>query len=298
MKFLSLHSAERIGSVIVVAALACLVRDPRMWFTLVISVALGHYILSLIYSRKQVAQVCSQPSSMVPFAGLLLCSVLLYLGEFPLIILFGIHHVFNEVYLLNRTLKLHDGPDAAALRTASIVVNFLLYIATVRRYPELQFINHAFLFAGVAVACIVFLVVLLKAGKLLSASQLLDCCIFEVVGLALLAVSFYHRINVYHVVLYHCTFWGVYPLQKMARQGGGEVARYAGLNIAALFAGFLISPLSFLHAFRLSDMHWDAVFRLSSIIHIMMAFGLSTAHPAWITKWFQGRVRNTVSRTV
>jgi hypothetical protein len=296
MKLVSLHSAERISSVLVVAVLAWLVPDPRAWLTLVISVALGHYILSLIYSRKQIVQVGSRPTSMVLFAGLLLCSAVLYWRGFPLIILFGIHHVFNEVYLLNRSLKLRNEPDAAALRTGSIFVNLLLYFATVRHYPELQFMNHTLLFAGVAVACIVFLVVLLRVGKTLSASQVVDCCIFEVVGLALLAVSFYHRINVYHVVLYHCVFWGVYPLQKMAQQGAGEVKRYVGFNIAAITAGFLISPLSFVYATRLSEMHWDAAFRMTSIVHIMMAFGLSTAHPAWITKWFQGRAPQTASR--
>lgn len=289
MRFLSLHSAERVGSVLVVAVAASFVPDWGTWRTLVISVGLGHYILSVIYSRKQIVQVSSQPASAILFAGLLACTALLFWNGFPLLILFGFHHVFNEVYLLNRTLKLRDDSSGAALRTSSIILNLMLYFATVRNYPEVRFMNHTLLFIGVAVACVVFLAVLLRMGRALTVSQWVDCCIFEAVGLALLAVSFYYRINVFHVVLYHCVFWGVYPLQKLARQGGMEVGRYLGLNLITIFAGFLISPLSFWHALRLSNAHWDAMFQLTTTAHIMMAFGISTAHPAWITRWFQGR---------
>jgi|GEM_PF-2482423 len=286
MRYISLHSIERIASVLVVAAIACVVADSRTWMALVISAATGHYLLSVGYSRKQIAQVCSRPGPLAGFLALILAGIFLYRGGFPLIVIFGIHHVFNEVYLLDRTLKLRDRGEAAFFRTSSILVNFSLYFATVRSYEELHWINHMFLFASVAVTCVLFLVALTRVRQVVEPSRILDCVIFEVVGLALLAVSFYRPINVFHVVLYHCVFWGVYPLQKMARQGAGEVGRYLGQNAVSIGAAFLVSPLAFV-AVHFSDANWDAFFRFSSWLHIMMAFGLSTAHPAWITRLFQ-----------
>ncbi|HWB58508.1 MAG TPA: hypothetical protein VG733_03410 [Chthoniobacteraceae bacterium] len=297
MRYVSLHSAERVASVLAVVAGAWLVPKQSSWLALVTSVGLAHYALSVFYSKKQIAQVCSQPFSGALFAALLVCGVALFWYGFPLIILFGFHHVFNEVYLLNRSLKLREGPENAGLRTASIILNLMLYFATVRSYPELQFMNHAFLFVGVAVACGVFLFALARVGKMLAPSQWVDCCVFEIVGIVLLAVSFYYRINVYHVVLYHCIFWGVYPLQKMARQKSGETGRYIGLNIAAVLIAFVFSPRSFVHPLRIPGVGWDALFRFASTTHILMSLGLSTAHPAWITRWFLGRQRQAVARS-
>ena len=286
MRYISLHSIERIASVLAVAAIGCAVPDTRTWMAVVISAATGHYLLSVVYSRKQIGQVCSRPGPLAGFVALILAAIFLYRAWFPLIIIFGIHHVFNEVYLLDRTLKLRDRGEAAFFRTSSILVNFALYFATVRSYEELRWMNHAFLFASVAVTCVLFLYALTRVRQVVEPSRILDCVVFEVVGLALLAVSFYRPINVFHVVLYHCVFWGVYPLQKMARQGAGEVWRYLGQNAVTMGAAFLVSPLAFM-AVHFSDANWDAFFRVSSWLHIMTAFGLSTAHPAWITRLFQ-----------
>src|SRR5258708_15054776 len=52
-------------------------RPPRSTLFPYTTLFRSHYILSVIYSRKQITQVSSQPAPAILFTGLLLCSALL-----------------------------------------------------------------------------------------------------------------------------------------------------------------------------------------------------------------------------
>lgn len=90
------------------------------------------------------------------------------------------------------------------------------------------------------------------------------------------------------MVLYHFVFWALYPLPRMMKKGFGEAGKYIGINVALSVGFILISPAAFIPVHASMPM-WFTMFMVFSYLHITMSFALSTAHPAWITRWVQPR---------
>ena len=282
------HSLQRLASIGVVALVAWFTPEMTTWLSVVIGVAIGHYLLSLFYAKSQIARVCGNPRTLVPLVVVTLAAALSYAANFSLLIVFGVHHVFNEVYLRDRALHLPDTSAASRFRLASIVLNFFIYFAAVRHYPDLQFIPPAILFAGLIAAYCAFFATVIALRQSLTPVRLVDACFFELFGLALIAFSFSAPIRVFHVSLYHFVFWGIYPLSQMASRSRTEMWRYIALNIGATAAGIAISPIGFL-PFHFGMPLWIAQFRFVSFVHIFSSFAISRAHPQWITRWFETR---------
>ena len=109
----------------------------------------------------------------------------------------------------------------------------------------------------------------------------------ELLSVAAIAIGHFHSISVWHIVLYHITFWGLYPLYKMYDRANIQPAqRYVFLNVTLLVVAWLISPLSFL-PWHMSEEFMRAQFIFTSFFHIMTSFALSRAQPEWIWRIFQ-----------
>jgi hypothetical protein len=281
------HASLRIISILVVALIVRAFLSDWAWIA--VCVAFAHYFLSLLYSQRQIRCVFSRPASLPPLAGLALGGTALYLADFPLVIYFAFHHVFNEVYLLERAVGPSDDAEAAkALRTSGAVLNFFIYFVLLRDLSELKFVNQQFLFGGLAVSYGVFFYNLHRLGRSMKTSALVDNCIFEIIGLFLIGASFFFGFILLHLVFYHVVFWGLYPIPKMWRQRTGEIWRYVGMNAVLTLFFLLLSPLGFGGLYG-AHLIFLRQFGLWSFIHITASFALSNAHPNWITRWFDPR---------
>nr|CAA9213311.1 putative membrane protein [uncultured Armatimonadetes bacterium] len=292
MTTIPLHSLMRLGAVGVAVLLAAATGGKTPWLEIAFSLGFGHYLLSLLYAKKQIARVVREPQTLAACAVLVAGAGALYVNGFSLVIYFGVHHVFNEVYLLGRAVRLDDGADARRLRLWSILLNFFIYFGLLRHHAELGFVPREtlvnVLLAGLAVGYPAFFFYLLRLRRSLTTAQLVDLCTFEVLGFLLLVVSCFVNIWFVQIVFYHFVFWALFPLPRMAAQGRGPALTYVALNVAATAFFLLLSPLALLPV-HLSAGQWDAQFRFWSYLHITLSFALSTAHPAWITRWFQSR---------
>lgn len=292
--FLPRHSLLRLISVAITAVVFVLTRGQSPWHELVFSLGFGHYALSLIYARKQMVRVVlGQPHTLLPCLILLVGVWVLYRNDVSLLLYFGVHHIFNEVYLLERGVGLKDSAEVRAFRVGSLALHFLLYCALFRHYPDLDFVPDTLVFAGLAVAYPVFFALLYRLRGVLTPGACIDLCLFEVLGLFLLIATSVLNKHVWflQVVFYHFVFWSLYPLPKMAAQGRREVKRYIFLNIA-LTGTFLFLILLAISRWGATLGMVEAHFRLWSYIHITFSFALSSAHPSWITRWFQPRPKN------
>lgn len=278
------HAMLRVGSILAIVVFAALSPRSGGGFIFLICLAISHYLLALIYSRKQISRMLGHARARWAFLGLVLAAAALYQSRFSLVLYFGIHHVFNEVYLLRRVVRLDEGADARALRVSSLLLNFCLYFVLLRHHRELAFLNAGLLWAALGVGYAAFFYYLLRLRAGLKVSELIDISAFEVLGLLLVAASFYVRMDFLSVVLYHVFFWTLYPLAGLAKQGGGRVVRYGAWTFAVLALCLFLSPLGVV---EFSAQQWFEQFRFGTFLHITLSFALSSAHPVWITRWLQ-----------
>ncbi len=287
-KILSVHSWMRIASVLIVILLALVLQPQSAFVTFVFVFSSVHYTLAAFYGRHRIAQALSSPREAFGLVLLTFAALLFFFGRGNLFLLFGIHHVLNEVYLLYRGAAEGLRAHTRSLRLSAIVFNSVIYVTLLRHTPPATRLDENWLFAALAVSCVFFFANLALARRSFKDASLADLCLFEVLGLIAIAASFFVQISLLHVVMYHFIFWSFYPVQSLARQGRRPVIQYVCLNLVLTGAFFLTSPAS-PFPLRMSDVLFMAQFRFWSMLHILTSFSLSAAHPVWIRKLLQPR---------
>lgn len=280
------HTSIRILSIICVIAIKVSVPNQTTWMSLVFSLGFGHYLLSIVYAKNQLVQSFRQLQSSVMMGLLLIAGGLLYYIDFSLVIFFGIHHVFNEVYLVNRSLVQSETRSFTFYRISSIVLNFFIYFVILRDTPGLDFINPDLLLGGLIISYGVFAYSLFGIRKYLKGGKLIDSFAFELTGMIFVVLSYFIYIGFVDIVFYHFVFWVFYPIQKFSSFGKLPLARYLFLTVACTVIFLILSPIGFFN-YQDSGSIFYKQFFLWSYIHITSSFALSSAHPVWITRLFK-----------
>jgi hypothetical protein len=255
----------------------------------VIPLTLAHYFLALPYSKKYVANVMKRRSTSLYFMALIAFAFTLSSidNEKLLVVFFGVHYVFSEVYLMYNNVLPNRWKDTRALRVSSIVCNTFVYLAALRS----SFFNHnpqaeIFNWIGYVVSACVFVYHLLKIKKSLTREQLVHCCAFEILGLAFVIAGIMHPIPVLSFVFYHVLFWVLYPSWKMIEfKQTRSLVVFLGSNIVLTGLFALIGPYSPL-ALHLNWQQWYRLFSVGALVHIVISLAMTTAQPAWITRIF------------
>lgn len=285
---MSVHSWLRIASVFIVGVLALGLQPNKAFSNLVFTFGFVHYVMALVYSRAKISQLLAAPREAFGLLSLVLLAAGMYISHASLFILFGVHHVLNEVYLLHRAVGESVYERARLLRFAAVGLNFLVYLTILRDNPSIWFVDHGWLFAALAGFYILFFAALMKMRTNLAGSAVIELALFEVLSLPVVAASFFLKIDMLCVVMYHYVFWAIYPMRKMLRAGSRPVIEYLCWN-TVLTVGFLaVSPLSPL-PYHFSQSVFYEQFRFQSFVHILMSFAVSVAHPGWVRRLFQPR---------
>ena len=278
-----LHLASILAAAIVVAGAP----DTKTWLSVAFALGFAHYLLSILYSGRQIRQLFEQPQVIVPLLWIGLVGAALYLLKFPLILYFAFHHAFNTAYILNDTIK-KDDELVRAFRGSSVWLHLFIYLVLLRSNSPLDNLAPGALFAGVAVGYIVFFYYLYRLRTRLDARSLIENCGFELLSIGAIAASFYFDFKFLQVVLYHFIFWAFYPAWKLAHGGIPRLARYLALTGACIAFFWAVSPIG-LVSYRLIGSPFEEQFYLWSYIHITTSLMLSNAHPAWIVGLFRPR---------
>jgi len=274
----------QVVSILCVAAIMQLFPTRAGWISVMASSTFSHYILAVLYAKRQVRELGTHPRFLLPLAAVAVIGTSAYLSGFPIVIYFGLHHVFNEIYIVDRARGGGDGPVDRNLRTAALICHLFIYFTIVRDHNHMRWIADSALFTGLAASFCVYVFLLVRALPTLSA--VLRRSSIQLVGLIMVGVSFFVEIEFLNIVLYHVVFWVFYPLTKMVGHGSRPIIRYLSgtVGITALF--LLISPMSNV-PFRLTANEFNHQLVLWAFVHITLSLALSTAHPTWITRWFQ-----------
>jgi hypothetical protein len=282
-------SQMRLSAIAITSLLAASTRDTTTWQSAVLSIGFGHYLLSAWYARSKLAKVAGNWSTALPMAATVAVGTALYLGSFPLIIYFAVHHVFNEVYLGTEELKRLNTSQQRHFRAIAIPLQTLLYFCLLRRDQELVYLNGNVLLVSLAIAYVCYFVLLFRLRRHCRGRNLLELAAFEIAGMCMVAVSFLTTVRFLDIVCYHFVFWWFYPAAKLASKRRSAVRDYA-IQMGLLIGGsFLLSPAGLIGDYPFRDSVYLKQFILWSHIHITSSFFLSAAHPAWITRWFTPR---------
>ncbi len=280
------------AAVAVTAAAIAYADTRKSWVSLLIAFGMSHYLVSLVYSRRQVVQVMTRASSWLPVATLLALGWYCYTERFPLVLYFGIHHVFNETYLKARAYPVLRDADSLGRPLGWLILFHAcayLVIVDARRYDEVVI---ALLVAGSLMAFLAHLRFLLAQRP--PAREWAGLLGLEVLLLVLIPVSFFYRVTFEQFVFYHFALWLLMPISSMLRQGGVRgLAVYAALSGVTLFGFYLMTPMG-PPDYHYSYPDYFNQFIFWSYFHITVSFFLSRSHPRWINRWFepQPRVRS------
>ncbi|MAB80828.1 MAG: hypothetical protein CMJ89_15880 [Planctomycetes bacterium] len=281
-------SLIQVASLLCVALIVQAFPSRNGWISVMASSTFSHYILAVLYARPKILSLGSDPRYRLPLLIVALIGATAYLSGFPIVIFFGLHHAFNEVYLLDRQCDSRELPGHAKVRTADLFTRLFVYFTIVRHHNHMTWIADELLFAGLAASSLAYVYLLICEQP--SITRALRTASFQLIGLAMVAVSFFADIEFLMIVLYHVVFWIFYPLMKISKAGASAITRYlvATFGITAIF--LLISPLSAL-PFSLTAEAFNHQLVVWAFVHITLSLPLSTAHPEWIVRWFRPRLR-------
>jgi|AGTN01.3.fsa_nt_gi hypothetical protein len=265
----------------------------------IVPLTVTHYILSVPYSKKQISEVLKKRDSTVKL--LVLFALAIYCSNVKidnfLLYIFGFHYVFSEVYLFHQRFFGQLQSQLKLLRISSICFNLTVYYA-VQKGPFHSFpLGHILLTAAMVASAIGVCVCLFRLRGTLTRTQLATCLSFESFSLVLLAVAhFVGPIPLITFVFYHVLFWFSYPSYCFWQQGKyRHLAVYLAQNAVLATALMLISPGLGL-PFHLSPEQYGYLFLAGSIIHILTTLSLSTAQPAFLTRFFNSTLAQETSK--
>ncbi len=294
----------RILTILIVVVSVTTVPTPKAWLAFVYSIALAHYLMALIYSRRQIAEAFRQPHVLLPLFSVAILGTTMYMASFLLIFYFGLHHAFNEAFILRGTIPAEDD-NVKAFRGSAVIVHLMLYLFIVRRQAGIvlgpanplfglaggrsgTYLSLFLLLGALAVAYVFFFYYLYRIRRFLDLKSLIENCGFELVGLVVALVSIQVFFSYLHVVLYHVVFWTLFPLPKIASMGMKQLASYLGLTAVFSAAFLLLSPLG-LFPSRYASALFAQQFYIWTVVHITSSFLLSNAHPEWIVNLFRSK---------
>jgi len=274
----------RIISLLITAAVVLVFRaDAKALMLFIAIMAIGHYSQALAFSHKQLSAIARQKSTWLPAAALCSIGPAFYLIKFPIVVFFGIHHVFNDVYVLHQQVFGGWRKEQSRLRGASITLGLLVYLATLRHDPTLAFLyGDLRILAGVlVVGYLLYFLNLWRMRHQLSREQMIELSAGDLACLPLLALSGIMQLGLLHVIFYHGMLWMLYPIQMTKPAEWRKSARALVLMTAILLFFYLFAPYS-PSPIKLTFDQWFKTFIAMGYAHISISFAVSKMHPSVI----------------
>lgn len=262
---------------------------PRNAIVIAWSVGFSHYLVGILYSRKQITHVLSQPSSRVPLLLLGLGGLGMYLNNFSLFLYFGLHHALNESYLgLRYQSSSLTEQNRKQLRAAGFIAHLsgyllIIYTATLFGRPILLTVT-----GGIFIGSLIFYFhIIWKQRNGFSVKEFISSVFIEFVLILLVIVDLsVYNIQLYQIVLYHFVFWAIFPASNLLlRNQLKDLGLYLALTVITLFGFIAYSPV-YTNSWFSGYYDYKYWFIIFSFVHITSSFAISGANPGWIRTIF------------
>ncbi len=249
----------------------------KLMFSIFYAVLFGHYMVQIIYSKKQRAALKNSPDPKIWFLVLALIAVAQFTPYLPISVFFGFHFIFSEIY--TERFADHD----PAIKWFRILTNFSIYSLLLHGAPAIGWIPFSFLYLCLMVGCIGLLYLALRARN---DSELWFLLGYELVGAAFAIFLPPNRPQLSDIIFYHLIWWFIFPLRRMR---GKELFSYLFLTVSITGVFFLFTPSANVKPIPLSVLGYYSI--VSGNIHIALSFMLSISNPEWINRIFHPHLK-------
>jgi len=264
--------------------------ESRQAVVLVWAIGFSHYLLGLIYSRKQVAHVISSTANLLPTGLLLVGGTLFYFLNGSLTYYFVLHHALNETYLSIR-FQSHTLSTHLRSRIQSVSFSLQLFGALILVSPWSTNLGTGLfltLFFCYSLLLAYYLYTVYALRSHFKSAPIVSIVFTEIALLFLIPIDHWiYNISLYHLVLYHFAFWIIFPASGQQSRGlHGQLLVYMLATVISLWLFISLAPLeegnllAFIGRYQLYEF-W---FLILSYVHITLAFSISSANPAWILR--------------
>lgn len=252
--------------------------SPSLFVAILISLTFSHYLMAFYFSRQRLRELLTDSGTYGPLAAIAGAIVLTAWLDAPaMVLVFGLHHVFNEVHLGERR-----HPAGSLKEKASrYCFETCIYLALV--HPDLVRLSRGWLTPssiGALLAC---------AGVAFAWQTprfSYDEMLFSAGGAAIAIVCLLSGLGGLDFVLYyHFTYWALAPVHQLSRQGPRAIASYVTATLLPVAAVYVCTPAS-LHLGGASIETLSRLTRIGGYFHILSSFALSKAHPRFVLRWF------------
>ncbi len=263
------------------------------YFSLFYAFLFSHYLLALGAAGSHIKSllVDRERYLLLAFLLLLYCGLTLqaipHLSEahiLPLLIYFGIHHVFNDVYVLQGTLKNSSHPDYSFLIAARLALNFSCYLVV---FWQIVFPRGNALALNVQIGYFLLMLstaalilALYRARNLLDKAAFFDIITFEAIAI-LVAIFFAGRVSFLDIIFYHLVFWLMYPVRKNISVQRHLAVKSLLKNVAWTLVFFLATPAARL-GIGFSIPGWLVAANLVGYFHITSSLVISKLNPRFL----------------
>ena len=255
--------------------------DVTEYVSLVLCVALGHYFLALVYSRKQIVKNVSDDHPRYWLLSLLVVTgVVCYYRQPAILFVFGLHHILSETYMTNRGRDGLDAEQTGTLNSSRLLLSAFVYLAILRNSVPLPNLVIA---GGLALSVAFFALMIFRHRGVLDGEWLRGCLSFEAAGLLVVGLSIPFDIGFIDIVLYHFLLWIVPPTFGLAQGGVRALSRYAVLTASVTGAFFLLSPAAGFD-FSFSVPESMGQIELWGYVHIFLSLAVSSLNPEWVNR--------------
>jgi len=264
---------------------------PRLQI-LVSVLAFSHYFIALIYSKKYLsASVRSTKGA----TGLLFLTILgFYFGiqyKEYIALVFGVHHILSEVYLVHdKRFQGNIGPRYGLFTVSRIILGLSVYCNIVRHHRLLDHIPSSLLINSLLASCILFIAAFYLNKGYFEKKQINDIAVFEGIGIifALASYTLFPNIKILpmHIIIYHAVFWMFYPLKGLSQAGKNQMFKYVGITLVVTLA-FIILAVKPMLSGRAGFNFWWNIFVIWGYVHILQSIALSTSNPLPLVRLFE-----------
>lgn len=258
------------------------VLDEVTFLRVLSGIGLSHYLLALYFSRylykKNFIDVFKSSVGMGLVMGMILIASI-YLGviNFPSIaLLFGLHHVLSETYVLQMT-GISDKVIAKTFYLRAFINTSVYFIIL---SPLALNLHRGFLlaYAGGLLAALAYLSWSASSDEKKSALQV---CLFEALGLLLFAVYVPQKLNFSILVFYHFVIWWMIPFLKgKTASAMKQLLLQWGLGVII----FILTPRIGIESIPTLRTHGQWTIFLG-YFHIITTFFVSQLNPKFIQRW-------------
>lgn len=245
-----------------------------IFYTSVIGIA--HYIVALLFSSTIIKAFLKNESLILrSFLILIALFVFSWLKVLPMVLFFGVHHLFSELYTEE---KIQDSKiDFKNL--ILILFHGSFYCLFAKNEPIFSFIPPKYYYWIFFIIAPYYLYLTTQNNQ----KNLKKYSTFSIY-IAIAVISFYFPLKAYYIIFYHFIFWFFYPTSNLLNKSKYDFVKYLIIMVVTILIVY------FIYQTYLLDIN-NAFYHLYVLgyLHITLSFFLSKLNPQIFIKYLLGQ---------